>query len=115
MKRPSFDLGKYEAKAIKGPRADARFYWQARLFIGGERRYQTAALGWLSEAEAFTELSKRLGEGSMAPTPRRATPSRRTVADLLALYMGAAIFMALGTQEARLRVEDPGASELDRD
>lgn len=89
VKRPSFDLGKYEAKAIKGPRADARFYWQARLFIGGERRYQTSALGWLSEAEAFTELSKRLGEGSMAPAPRRAAPSRRTVADLLALYMGA--------------------------
>lgn len=89
MKRPQVKFGKNEAKAIKGPRADGRFYWQARRFVGGEQRYTTAALGWLTEDEAITELATRIAQGGIEPLPVRVPPSRRTVADLLALYMGA--------------------------
>ncbi len=95
LKRPSEKLGKYEAKAIKGPRADGRYYWQGRRFVGGEARYETKALGWLTRDEAITELGARIGAGGLKPVPVKAAPSRRTVEALLDLYMG-----------ARLKAED---------
>ena len=91
MKRPRIKVGRHDANAVKGPRQeDGRYYWQARVWVGGDVGRQTKAIGWLTEDEAIDALddARRRGLGS---APRPSGPKPPTVRDLFEVYMAARV------------------------
>jgi integrase len=91
-KRPRIKVGRHDGNALKGPRAsDGRYYWQARLWVGGDRGRDTKAIGWLTEDEAIETLAGLVHRGGLDAEPRGPVSKPPTVRDLLETYMAARI------------------------
>lgn len=67
---------------VRGPNADGRWYWRARVSSGGER--STPWSGWATVEEAEIQAGA-LAQPSAAPPP---DPTVRTLRDLMEVWMG---------------------------
>ena len=84
-RRPApLTVGPIHARAIRGPRADGRWYWRARRFVdGGE---STPWTGWASRPEAERHLAGLVAGGTLDAAPARYS-ELTTVRDLLECWI----------------------------
>lgn len=87
-KRPRIHVGRCDANATRGPREDGRYYWQARVWIGGDAERETKCIGWHTEDEAIKDLARRVAAGSL-DAEQPVAPTEETIRSLLDLYMKA--------------------------
>lgn len=78
-------VGPLRAAAIRGPRADGRWYWRARRYVDGTE--SCAWTGWASRAEVERELAALVVDG--LDRHRSAYADLVTVADLLEAWVAA--------------------------
>lgn len=82
-------VGRYRARAVRGPRTDGRWYWRAEWYDGGASG--TAWTGWATRDEVAVAVARLLVEPP-APEPPKSDPDHApvtTVRDLLRAYLRA--------------------------
>lgn len=112
-------VGPMHTRAIRGPRADGRWYWRARRFSGGVE--DTPWVGWATRDEVQRTLAGLLASGGL-DAPRSDFEDVKTVRDLLECWMAsreARADLATGTVanyrvKARHVADGLGEARLDR-
>jgi len=112
-------VGPLHTRAIRGPRADGRWYWRARRFSGGVE--DTPWVGWATRDEVQRTLAGLLASGGL-DAPRSDFEDVKTVRDLLECWMAsreARSDLATGTisnyrTKARHVADGLGEARLDR-
>lgn len=81
-----FGHGNVRCRAVRGPRADGRWYWRAEVYEG--RQGRTVWTGWATPHEAHLEVDAVTRAGGHKRETVRAV---LTVADLLSVWIGTAV------------------------